>query len=64
MSRIESTRRHGPFDPRFRGDRSLIARASRRPYSEPPFAPPPTDVDERRAIARWESEGGALVLAR
>jgi hypothetical protein len=48
MSRsIENSRRHGPFDPRFRARRSTH-RDLRRP------------LVESREIAGWEDEGGAL----
>lgn len=50
--RIEPSRRHGPFDPRFRGPRP---NAAPREHAN-------TDGPRRQneAVQDWESEGGAI----
>ena len=59
MARIDSTRRHGPFDPRFRGRRVRVVlgrpRATTEDHSE--FA---RRRERLAATAAWEGEGGAL----
>jgi hypothetical protein len=57
MARIESTRRHGPFDPRFRVRPLPAARTSRGPAFTP--AARLASLREEWAVAAWEGEGGA-----
>jgi hypothetical protein len=59
MARIESTRRHGPFDPRFRVRPSPAARVSTRPAFRV-AAPLASSIREQWAVAAWEGEGGAV----
>ena len=59
MGRIESTRRHGPFDPRFAARGLRVALAPMRTAFEQ--RPAPAIRRERlAALAAWEGEGGAL----
>jgi hypothetical protein len=59
MARIQSARRHGPFDPRFRLRASQAAQASRLPLVKPQL-PPLASGEQLTAVASWEGEGGAL----
>jgi hypothetical protein len=59
MSRIESTRRHGPFDPRFRVGLSYAARASTPPFFRKASVPSIRNAEQVAALAAWEGEGGA-----
>ena len=59
MARIQSARRHGPFDPRFRDRGSHAAAASRLPVVKRRVAPR-QGADQLTAVASWEGEGGAL----
>lgn len=59
MARIQSARRHGPFDPRFRVPGSHAPRISRLPVVKPPSAPL-AGTEQLTAVASWEGEGGAL----
>ncbi len=60
MARIQSARRHGPFDPRYVHG-TLAPRASRLPDVERQHAQlrEPADLPAV-AFASWEDEGGAL----
>lgn len=59
MARIQSARRHGPFDPRFRIRASLAARRSTLPVVKPQVAPL-RSPEQLAAFASWEGEGGGL----
>jgi hypothetical protein len=59
MGRIEATRRHGPFDPRFRLLPAPAVPASTRPDFKPAARLGPS-IREELAMAAWEGEGGAV----
>jgi hypothetical protein len=60
MTRIEATRQHGPFDPRFPVRGSPAMRVWRRPFFTRPSAPSIRSPEQLAALAAWEADGGSV----